>query len=89
MVPVLELTLTTLSGEQTTRFPLSQQLTIIGRLPDSDIHITNMWISRQHATIERRHGHDFIHDHSTIWGTVSAVRRSWVARRAEPPVMIL
>ena len=64
----LELTLTTLSGGQTTHFPLSQQFTTIGRrfgddIPD--IQINNQCISRKHATIEKRHGYVFIHDHST------------------------
>ena len=67
MALALELTLTTLSGEKTTRFPLSQQFTTIGRrfgVVIPDIQINHLCISRIHATIEKRHGHVFLHDHS-------------------------
>lgn len=53
MPTALDLTLTTPSGEETTRFPLSQQFTAIGRSPENDICITDMCISRKHATISR------------------------------------
>ena len=62
MAPALELTLTTLSGEQTMRFALSKLYTTIGRTTENDIRITDARISRQRATIEKRHGHVFIHD---------------------------
>ena len=65
MLPALELELTTLSGEQTMRFSLSKQYTIMGRELANDICINEARISRKHATIELRHGHVFIHDHSS------------------------
>lgn len=65
MAPALELTLTTLLGEQTETFSLSKQFTSIGRLPENDIQITSICISRKHAIIELRHGHFFIHDLSS------------------------
>ena len=74
MALALELTLTTPSGDQTTRFLLSQQLTTIGHLPENDIQITNMCISRRHATVEKRHGHVFVHDHSTFGTWLNGMR---------------
>ena len=74
MALALELTLTTPSGDQTTSFPLSRQLTTIGRLPENDIQILNKYISRKHATIEKRLGHVFIHDHSSSGTWLNGVR---------------
>ena len=62
----LDITLSTSSGEQTTRFPLSMQRTTIGRLPSNAIQIIHRCISREHATIEFRHGHLYVHDHSSV-----------------------
>ena len=74
MAPTLELTLTTLSGEQTTSFPLSQHITTIGRLDENAIQIRHGCISRKHAVIELRHGHVFIHDLSTSGTWLNGVR---------------
>ena len=77
MAPVFELTLTTLSGEETMRFPLTEQFTTIGRRfgdVTPDIQINNQCISRNHATFEKRHGHVFIHDHSTFGTWLNGVR---------------
>ena len=66
MAPALDLTLTTSSGKQAKdRFALTTQRTTIGRSLESAIRITHPCISRKHATIELRHGHVYVHDHSS------------------------
>ena len=74
MTLALEVTLTTFSGEQTTRFLLLTQYTTIGRLAENDIQIPKYCVSRKHATIELHHGHIFIHDHSTCGTWVNGTR---------------
>ena len=74
MAPALDLTLTTSSGEQTTRYPLTTQFTTIGRLPVNAIQIIYCCISRKHATVELRHGHVFLHDHSTFGTWLNGAR---------------
>ena len=77
MAGTLDLTLTTLSGEKTESFPLSNQFTTIGRRVGDvipDIQINDQCISRKHATIEKRHGHVFIHDHSTFGTWLNGMR---------------
>ena len=70
----LELALTTLSGDQFMRFPLSQERKTIGRDHENDIRIADARISRKHATFEWRHGHAFIHDHSSDGTWLNGVR---------------
>ena len=62
---IARLTITTSSGTQTSDYTLFE-MTTIGRAPGSTIVVDgdHALISRQHATIELRHGHFHLFDHS-------------------------
>ncbi len=62
---VVRITMVTPSGTQVVNYTLREtKMTTIGRAPDNVIVINNLHISKYHCTIELRHGHFHLFDHS-------------------------
>ena len=57
------------AGDEQPVFELSAEETTIGRLSDSDIVITNPYVSRRHAKVIRRGGAFFVSDINSTHGT--------------------
>ena len=54
---------------QGSRFLIDEDVTTTGRLPESDMFLDDVTVSRQHAEIHRRGGEYFIKDVGSLNGT--------------------
>jgi pSer/pThr/pTyr-binding forkhead associated (FHA) protein len=57
------------------RFLIDQDLTTIGRQPESDIFLDDVTVSRRHAEIRRRDGRFSVHDVGSLNGTYVNLQR--------------
>jgi pSer/pThr/pTyr-binding forkhead associated (FHA) protein len=57
------------------RFLIDQDLTTLGRLPESDIFLDDVTVSRRHAEIRRITGRFSIHDAGSLNGTYVNLQR--------------
>jgi FHA domain/zinc-ribbon domain len=57
------------------RFVLDRELTTIGRVPESDIFLDDVTVSRRHAEIRREVGRYSIHDAGSLNGTYVNLQR--------------
>jgi adenylate cyclase len=72
-----------LDGESRTRIPLSSERVEIGRQDGLDVVLRDAWISRSHATLERRGALWVVVDHQSRYGVY--VNDERVAERALKP----
>ena len=57
-------------GADVREYPLTKQMTTIGRLGKNDVVLNDSQVSREHARIERRNGILYITDLNSTNGTI-------------------